>query len=155
MSNAKQQRLKKLVDLRAKEVDRRVKELSQARTRESQMEQELLEARAQRQRELDLRNERAQAGLPAGDWGQAENWLVGLAQKEAVAQRQREMASRDVTGARGRVAEAMVEREKIERLVGRVEDEMKKAQVRVERKNEDEHASIHGAKTASNAKRGA
>ena len=37
----------------------------------------------------------------------------------------------------------------------RVEDEMKKAQVRVERKNEDEHASIHGAKSASNAKRGA
>jgi flagellar export protein FliJ len=155
MSNNKQQRLKRIVDLRAKEVDRRVKELSQARTRENQMAQELEEARAQRQRELDLRNERAQAGLPAGDWGQAETWLVGLAQKEAIAEKQRELATREVVGARGRVAEAMVEREKIERLVGRVADEMRKEQVRVERKNEDEHASIHGAKSAANGKRGA
>jgi flagellar export protein FliJ len=149
MSNTKQQRLKRLVELRAKEVDKRVKELSHARTRESQMERELAEARAQRQRELDARNDRAREGLPAADWGQAENWLLGLAQKEVMAQRQREMATREVLGARGRVAEAMVEREKIERLMGRVADEMKKAEIRVERKNEDEHASIHGAKNAA------
>lgn len=148
MSNTKQQRLKRLVDLRAKEVDQRVKELSHAKTRENQMERELANAREQRQRELDARNERARAGLPAGDWGQAESWLVGLAQKELAAHKQRELATREVVGARGRVAEAMVEREKIERLVGRVAEEMKKAQIRVERKNEDEHASIHGAKNA-------
>ena len=35
MSHSKQQRLKRLVDLRAKEVDRRVKELTLARTRET------------------------------------------------------------------------------------------------------------------------
>jgi flagellar export protein FliJ len=149
MSNTKQQRLKRLVDLRAKEVDKRVKELSQARTRENQMERELTEARAERQRELEARNERARAGLPAADWGQAENWLLGLAQKEVLAQRQRELATRDVVGARGRVADAMVEREKIERLMGRVADEMKKAEIRVERKNEDEHASMRGAKNAA------
>jgi len=151
MSHSKQQRLKRLVDLRAKEVDRRVKELTMARTRENKREEELSEARAQRQRELDLRNERAREGLPAGDWGHAENWLTGLAQKELVAQKQREMASREVVGARGRVAEAMVEQEKIARLVGRVAAEIRKEEDRALRKSEDEHASIHGAQNRSSA----
>lgn len=156
MSQSKQQRLKRIVDLRAKEVDRRVKELSMARTLENKREEELAQARAERQRELDARNERARAGLPAGDWGQAENWLTGLAQKELVAQRQREMASREVVGARGRVTEAMVEREKIERLMGRVAAEMRKEENRAERKSEDEHASIQGAQNrSSNGKRNA
>jgi flagellar export protein FliJ len=145
MSQSKQQRLKRLVDLRAKEVDRRVKELALARTRETKVEEELAQARAERQRELDARNERARMGLPAGDWGQAENWLTGLSQKELIAQRQREMASREVVGARGRVTEAMVEREKIELLMGRLAVEMRKEETRVERKNEDEHASVQGA----------
>ncbi|HMI85938.1 MAG TPA: flagellar FliJ family protein [Polyangiaceae bacterium] len=145
MSQNKQQRLKRLVDLRAKEVDRRVKELTLARTRETKLAEELVQARAERQRELDARNERARMGLPAGDWGQAENWLTGLAQKELVAQKQREIASRDVVGARGRVTDAMVEREKIELLMGRLAVEMRKEESRIERKNEDEHASIQGA----------
>jgi flagellar export protein FliJ len=149
MSRSKQERLKRLVDLRAKEVDLRVKQLSVARTRETKSEEELAHARAERQRELDARNERARAGLPAGDWGQAENWLTGLAQKELVAQKQRELASREVSGARGRVTQAMVEREKIERLMGRVAAEMRKDQDRAERKSEDEHASIHGAQRRS------
>jgi flagellar export protein FliJ len=154
MSHTKQQRLKRLVDLRAKEVDRRVKELTMARTRENKREEELAEARAQRQRELDARSERAREGLPAGDWGQAENWLTGLAQKELVAQKQRELASREVVGARGRVAEAMVEQEKIERLMGRVAAEIRKEEDRALRKSEDEHASIHGAQSrASGNKR--
>jgi flagellar export protein FliJ len=150
MSQSKQQRLKRLVDVRAKEIDRRVKELTSARTRETAREEELVQARAERRRELDARNERARGGLPAGDWGQAENWLTGLAQKELAAQRQREMASREVVGARGRVAEAMVEREKIELLMGRLAAEMRKEANRVERKSEDEHASVHGAQQRSN-----
>ena len=145
MSHSKQQRLKRLVDLRSKEVDRRVKELTMARTRENKREEELVQARADRRRELDARNERSREGLPAGDWGQAENWLTGLAQKELVAQKQRELASREVVGARGRVAEAMVEQEKIERLMGRVAAEIRKEEDRALRKSEDEHASIHGA----------
>jgi flagellar export protein FliJ len=151
MSHTKQQRLKRLVDLRAKEVDRRVKELTLARSRETKLEEELVQARSERQRELDARNERARNGLPAGDWGQAENWLTGLSQKELVAQKQREMASREVLGARGRVTEAMVEREKIELLMGRLATEMRKEATRVERKNEDEHASVHGAQHRANA----
>ncbi|HMJ53517.1 MAG TPA: flagellar export protein FliJ [Polyangiaceae bacterium] len=145
MSQNKQQRLQRLVDMRAKEVDRRVKELTSARTRETKLAEELAQAQAERQRELDARNERARNGLPAGDWGQAENWLTGLAQKELAAQRQREMASREVVGARGRVTDAMVEREKIELLMGRLAAEMRKEENRVERKNEDEHASVQGA----------
>lgn len=145
MSQNKQQRLQRLVDMRAKEVDRRVKELTSARTRETKLAEELAQAQAERQRELDARNERARNGLPAGDWGQAENWLTGLAQKELAAQRQREMASREVVGARGRVTNAMVEREKIELLMGRLAAEMRKEENRVERKNEDEHASVQGA----------
>ena len=154
MSQSKQQRLKRLVDLRAKEVDRRVKELTLARTRETEREEELSRARAERERELQARHERARNGLPAGDWGQAENWLTGLAQKELTAQRQREVASREVVGARGRVTEAMVEREKIELLMGRLAAEMRKEEHRVERKNEDERATIHGAQSrASGNKR--
>jgi flagellar export protein FliJ len=151
MSHQKQQRLKRIVDLRAKEVDRRVKELTQARTRETRTEEELAQARAERQRELDARNERARLGLPAGDWGHAENWLTGLAEKELAAQKQRELAAREVVGARGRVTEAMVEREKIERLVGRVAAEMRKDENRAERKGEDEHASIQGAQQRATA----
>jgi flagellar biosynthesis chaperone FliJ len=45
----------------------------------------------------------------------------------------------------------MVEREKIERLVGRVAAEMRKDEDRAERKTEDEHASIHGAQHRANA----
>jgi flagellar export protein FliJ len=158
MSHTKQQRLKRLVDIRAKEVDRRVKELTLARSLESKREEELNRARVERQRELDARDRRAREGLAAGDWGQAENWLTGLAQKELAAQKQREMASREVIGARGRVAEAMVEREKLERLMGRVETEMRKDEVRAERKREDEHASIQGAQnraSGSSSKRNA
>jgi flagellar export protein FliJ len=154
MSHTKQQRLKRIVDLRAKEVDRRVKELGVARTRENRMQEELIAARAERQRELEARNERARSGLPAGDWGQAENWLTGLAQKELAAQRQREVASREVIGARGRVADAMVEREKIELLMGRLAAEMRKDENRAERKSEDEHASVHGSQQRSGTKRG-
>jgi flagellar export protein FliJ len=151
MSHTKQQRLKRLVDLRAKEVDRRVKELTVARTRQTKSEEELAQARAERERELDARHLRARDGLPAADWGQAENWLTGLAQKELVAQKQREMASREVVGARGRVTEAMLEREKIELLMGRLAVEMRKEENRIERKNEDEHASVHGAQIRSSA----
>lgn len=145
MSQSKQQRLKRLVDVRAKEVDRRVKELTSARARETKLAEELAQTQAERQREVDARNERARNGLPAGDWGQAENWLTELAQKELAAQKQREMASREVVGARGRVTDAMLEREKIELLMGRLAAEMRKEENRVERKNEDEHASVHGA----------
>jgi flagellar export protein FliJ len=154
MSQSKQQRLQRLVDLRAKEVDRRVKELTVARTRETQRQEELVRARAERERELNARHQRARDGLPAADWGQAENWLTGLAQKELAAQREHAMASREVVGARGRVTEAMVEREKIELLMGRLAADMRKEENRVERKNEDERATVHGAQNrASGNKR--
>ena len=153
MSENRQQRLKRLIDLRAKEVDRRVKELSLARTRESKMEEELAKMRAQRQQELAARDERARVGISAGDWGQAETWLTGLTQKEQIVQRQREMAAREVVGARGRVAQAMVEREKIELLMNRVVTEQRKEETRIERKNEDEHASMQGVHRAANGKR--
>ena len=154
MTEKRQQRLKRLVDLRAKELDHRVKELTLARTRESKSERDLLAAKAEKQRELEARNVRAQDGLPAGDWGQAETWLTVLAQKELAAQRQRELAAREVVGARGRVAEAMLEREKIDLLMGRLAAQMRQEETRLERKNEDEHASVHGsAQRASSSKR--
>ena len=149
MSESRQQRLKRLIDLRAKELDRRVKELGLARTRENKVEQELAETRAHRQRELAARDERAREGLPAGDWGHAEIWLTGLGQKEQIAQRQREVAAREVVGARGRVQAAMVEREKIELLMDRVATEARKAETRIDRKNEDEHASVQGVHRAN------
>jgi flagellar export protein FliJ len=149
MSESRQQRLKRLVDLRAKEVERRVKELGVARTRENKVEQELAETRARRQHELAARDARAREGLPAGDWGHAEIWLTGLGHKEQIAQRQREVAAREVVGARGRVQAAMVEREKIELLMDRVATEARNAETRVERKNEDEHASVQGVHRAN------
>lgn len=155
MSETRQQRLKRLVDMRAKELDRRVRDLSVARTRETKMEEQLVEARADKQRELAARDQRARGGLPAADWGHAEIWLTGLSHKEYAAQRQSEIAAREVVGARGRVAEAMMDREKIELLIGRLDADVRKEEDRAERKSEDESASVHAVhQRANNAKRG-
>jgi flagellar biosynthesis chaperone FliJ len=138
MNNERRHKLKRLMGVRAKELESRVSALSTARTRQSELEQRLLEAQQKRQNELLARRARLHADLPAAEWGHAENWLLGLTEKEWTAVTQNEAGCRAVLDARDQVTRAKREQDKIQLLLDRLGAEAKRAEARAQRKLEDE-----------------
>jgi flagellar biosynthesis chaperone FliJ len=138
MSDERRERLKRLMDLRAKELSHRVADLDSARSTETNAQQELEEAQTRKMAAIAERDDRAKRELTAADWSQAESWLANLAQRELVVEVQRQQAALAVLEARTRVAAAKTEQEKIQVLIRRAVDEARKLQSRNERKLDDE-----------------
>jgi len=138
MSDERRERLKRLMDLRAKELSHRVADLDSARSTETSAEQELQQAQTRKMAAIAERDERSKRDLTAADWSQAEGWLASLAQRELVIEVQRQQAALAVLEARTRVAVAKTEQEKIQVLIRRAVDEARKLQSQNERKLDDE-----------------
>jgi flagellar export protein FliJ len=138
MSDERRDKLKRLMDVRAKQLESRVSALSSARTRQTELERRLEDARNKRSAALSDRQARLRAGLSAADWGQAENWLVGLTEQENKVRAQNDMASRAVLQARAEVAQAKREQDKIQLLLDRLRAEAQVAEARALRKMEDD-----------------
>jgi flagellar biosynthesis chaperone FliJ len=141
MSDERRERLKRLMDLRAKELSHRVADLDSARSTETTVQQELEEAQTRKMAAIAERDERTKRDLTAADWSQAESWLANLAQRELVVEVQRQQAALAVLEARTRVVAAKTEQEKIQLLIRRAVDEARKLQSRDERKLDDEHGA--------------
>jgi len=136
MSDERRDKLKRLMDVRSKQLESRVTDLSSARTRQSEVERKLAEAKQRKQDALSARKTRG--SVPAADWGQAENWLLGLSEQESKAKAQNDAASRAVLQARAEVARAKREQDKIQLLLDRMVAEEKHAESRAARKLEDD-----------------
>jgi flagellar biosynthesis chaperone FliJ len=138
MSDERRNRLKRLMDLRAKDLSHRVADLDSARSTETTVQQELEVAQTRKMAAIAERDERTKRDLTAADWSQAENWLANLAQRELVVEAQRRQAALAVVHARTRVAVAKTEQEKIQMLIRRAVDEARRLQTQNERKVDDE-----------------
>ncbi|HKQ68706.1 MAG TPA: flagellar FliJ family protein [Polyangiaceae bacterium] len=141
MSDERKKRLARLMDVRAKNLETKVADLASARTTETTMEKRLEAAQAERVSAVAERDERAARGLSAGDWGQAENWLAKLAERELAVATERKRAAMAVIEARTRVAAAKVEQDKIQMLMRRAADEARQIEVRATMRLDDEFAS--------------
>jgi flagellar export protein FliJ len=139
MSDERRDKIKRLMDVRSKQLETRVGDLSSARTRQSEGELRLAQAQKHKLEALSAR--RARGSVPAADWGHAENWLQGLSEQELRAKAQTDAASRAVLQARAEVARAKREQDKIQLLLDRMGAEAKGAETRAERKLEDDLSS--------------
>lgn len=152
MSEERRGKLKRLMDLRAKQLETTVSQLSTARTRQTELERRLEEARLKRLNALSARHERLGAGVSAAEWGQAENWLLGLTEQEWKAKAQNEAAERAVLQARAEVGRAKREQDKIQLLLDKLRAEERDAEARATRKMEDDlQTSQFAAKGRSGA----
>jgi flagellar export protein FliJ len=138
MTEERRGKLKRLMDLRAKQLETTVSQLSTARTRQTELERRLEEARLKRSSALSARHERLGAGVSAAEWGQAENWLLGLTEQEWRAKAQNEAAERAVLQARAEVARAKREQDKIQLLLDKLRADERDAEARATRKMEDD-----------------
>jgi flagellar export protein FliJ len=155
MSNERRDKLKRLMDLRSKQLESTVSQLSSARTRQTELERRLEEAKRKRLAALSARNTRAGSGTSAAEWTQAENWLLGLTEQEWKAKAQSEAAIRAVADARAEVTRAKREQDKIQLLLDKLRAEAKDAEARALRKFEDDLLTSQLAtKSRTNAKAG-
>jgi flagellar export protein FliJ len=138
MNDERRDKLKRLMDFRAKQLESSVSHLSTARTRQTELERRLEETRSKRLDALSARRTRLGAGVSAAEWGQAENWLLGLTEQEWKAKAQNEAAERAVVEARAEVARAKREQDKIQLLLDKLRAEAKDAEARATRKLEDD-----------------
>jgi flagellar export protein FliJ len=140
MSRERILRLKRLVAMRAKEVDLRAVALAEARLTETEATKYLEMTRRETARGLAERADRMLRGTEAGDWSQSEVWLTRLTRSEQLAKDTLASATRAVEQARQRVTEARMEQEKFVLLVERVTAEAAEGDKRRLQTTEDEFA---------------
>lgn len=140
--NPRRQRIEKVITHRGKELDKRVAELSQHKSRE-----EAARAAAENeQKELQLASESrlklAEGTLSVRSWVEANEWLKTRAAKAEVAETQAIKARLSTQRARAHVLHARTDLKKVEVLSTRIENEERTKRERGERRLEDEIASL-------------
>ncbi|HEY3595558.1 MAG TPA: flagellar FliJ family protein [Polyangiaceae bacterium] len=153
MNDERRDKLKRLMDLRSKQLNSTVSNLSTARTRQTELERRLEEAKRKRLAALTQRRSRAGDGVSAAEWQQAENWLLGLTEQEWKAKAQNEAAAKAVTDARNEVTRAKREQDKIQLLLNKLGAEAKEAEARALRKFEDDLLASQLATKGRNAEK--
>ena len=141
----RRQRIEKVVALRGKELDKRVAELSQQKSRE-----EAARLAAEREREELLRASEsrlklAEAPLSANEWVEANEWLRTRAAQTEIADTQAAKARAGTHRAREHVLHARTDLKKVEILSTRIETEERAHRERSERRLEDEIAALRFA----------
>ena len=137
----RRQRIDKVVQHRGKELDKRIGELNEQKSRE-----EAARLAAQRERDEALRASEtrlklAEAPLSATDWIAANEWLKSRAALAEIAETQAIKARLGTQRARAQVLTARTDLKKVEVLSARIGAEERVLQERAERRLEDELAA--------------
>jgi flagellar export protein FliJ len=138
----RRQRIDKVIQHRGKELDKRVAELTQHKTREEAARQAAESERQELQRASETRLKLAEAPVDANSWIEANEWLRTRAAKTEIAETQVIKARLGTQRARTHVLSARTDLKKVEVLSTRLETEERSKRERSERRLEDEIASL-------------
>jgi flagellar export protein FliJ len=138
----RRQRIDKVIQRRGKELDKRVAELTQQKTREEAARQAAENERNELQRASETRLKLAEAPIDANSWVEANEWLRTRAAKAELAESQAIKARLSTQRARTHVLTARTDLKKVEVLSTRIETEERTKRERGERRLEDEIASL-------------
>ena len=141
MSNERERRLRMITELRQRELDKRARELLEARAREAEALHRLEQVHQQVERATEERKALVERGTNPEDWGRAELWIHTLRKREQVAAQQRAAAAAAVEQARVTVIEAQATVHRMETVVAKIARVNRLALERKERKLEDEFAT--------------
>ena len=138
----RRQRIEKVIVYRGKELDKRVAELGQQKSREEAARIAAEAERQQLQRASETRLKLTEAPLTATAWVEANEWLKARAAKAELAETQAIKARMGTQRARDHVLSARADLKKVEVLSSRIEMEERSKRERSERRLEDEIASL-------------
>lgn len=134
-------RIEKVIDLRGKELDKRVAELSQQKQREAEARRAAELEREELLRASETRMKLASAPITANTWIEANEWLKTRTVKAELAETQAVKARLGTERARAHVMNARTNLKKVEVLGTRIENEEREKRERIERRLEDEFAA--------------
>jgi flagellar export protein FliJ len=139
----RQKRLKKVVDLREQELDRRVAKLSDSRAAEARA----LSSEEQKKRELEQASETrlsllSDPELSAKSWIEANEWLSGRRVGHEKARVELARAQLATRSAQNEVVAARADLKKLELLSARIEQQEQGQARKLERRMEDELAAL-------------
>jgi flagellar export protein FliJ len=137
----RRKRIERVVQHRGQELDKRISELNEQKSREEAArlaaERKRNEALAASESRLKL----AEAPLTASDWGAANEWLKSRAVQAEIAETQAIKAQQGTQRARAHVLHARTDLKKVEVLSARIDAQERAEQERVARRLEDELAA--------------
>ena len=137
----RRQRIEKVVQHRGKELDKRIGELNEQKSREEAARLAAERERQEAQRASETRLRLAEAPLSATDWIAANEWLKSRAALAEIAETQAVKARLVTQRARAEVLHARTDLKKVEVLSARIDAEERVKQERVARRLEDELAA--------------
>ncbi|MEO7037475.1 MAG: hypothetical protein ABI548_26210 [Polyangiaceae bacterium] len=143
--SARRQRIEKVVALRGKELDKRVVELSQQKSREEAARLAAEREREELLRASESRMKLAEAPISANEWVEANEWLRTREAQAEIADTQAAKARAGTERARAHVLHARTDLKKLEVLSTRIETEERTHRDRAERRLEDEIAALRFA----------
>jgi flagellar export protein FliJ len=137
----RRQRIEKVIVHRGKELDKRIADLNDHKSREDAARQALEQERLELQKASESRLKLAEAPLSAADWVAANEWLKSRAAMAEVAETQAVKARLGTQRARAQVLHARTDLKKVEVLSARIDAEERAKQERAARRLEDELAA--------------
>ncbi len=141
----RRRRIAKVVAHRGKELDRRVAELSQHKTREAAATLAAEREREELSKAAEARLKLAAAPLNANDWIEANEWLRTRSTRAELAEVEAAKARVGTQRARAHMLHARTDLKKVEVLSARIGVEERGQQDRAERRLEDELAALRFA----------
>ena len=137
----RRQRIEKVVEHRGKELDKRISELNEQKTREEAALQAAIREREEARLASEKRLKLAEAPLSATDWIAANEWLKSRAAVAEQAALQAVKAHQLTQRVRAQVLHARTDLKKVEVLSARIGAEERAQRERAERRLEDELAA--------------
>lgn len=147
MTRAKEKRVEKILEVREKQLDVRVKELADARAREEQRKLELLAAEKKTIEAVGEREGLAAAEATPPTWKATEEWLSDMRDFEALAAVARATAAEETVAAQLEVREAHANVKRMEALRDILRAQRAAKEAKAERKMEDELAGRNSNRT--------
>jgi flagellar export protein FliJ len=151
---SRRKRLDKLIQLRSKELDRRVTALAESRMHERSAEESADRERHAQSRAAEPRREGVSRPTSAATLVDATDFVVSCARRRELAELQLQRARRAVLKAQGDVQTAKNDLKKIELLTERLEAEERAQAARLEQRATDELVTLRQG-TEANKRRSA
>lgn len=139
---SRRRRLDKLMQLRSKELDRRVSALAETRTQERSAEERASREREAQSRAEEQRREVVTRPMNATTLVEATDFVVSCARKRELAELQLQRARRAVLKAQGDVQAAKNDLKKIQLLTERLDAEERVQAARLEQRATDELVTL-------------
>jgi flagellar biosynthesis chaperone FliJ len=137
----RRKRIEKVVEHRGKELDKRISELNEQKSREEAARRAAEQQRQEAQAASETRLKLAEAPLAASDWIAANEWLKSRTALAELAENHADKARLGTQRARAHVLSARTDLKKLEVLSARIDAEERAQQERAARRLEDELAA--------------